>query len=86
MTRVEQRLDEVYEWVNGGPNRPYEKSARARLHNVTETLSTGEKLAEALKEVRKERRNRLSSGWQAIIGIAALLAAAAPYVLFFATR
>lgn len=86
MALVEQRLDEVYEWVNGGPNRQYKDSARARLHSVTETLRTADKLAEALKEVRKERRNRLSSGWQAIIGIAALLAAAAPYVLFFATR
>lgn len=76
----------MYEWINGGPNRSYQDSARARLHLVTETLRTADKLAEALQQVRKERRSRLSSGWQAVVGLAAILAALAPYILFFATR
>lgn len=76
-----QKIDDLWEYVNGGPNRPYRESARARLHDVTQALNTADKLADALREVRRERARQWSR-WEKIgLFVFAALAAIAPYVL-----
>jgi hypothetical protein len=57
---LEQRVNDMWAWINDGP-----KSARRRLHEVQNTLSTADKLAELLKEVRRERSNQWSR-WQKV--------------------
>ena len=60
---VEERVDQMWEWINGGASTRYEDSARGRLHRIMETMNTADKLTEALHEVRRERK-RQWTGWQ----------------------
>lgn len=83
---LEERVDQMWEWINGGPSTRYEDSARGRLHAVTETLRTADKLADLLREVRQERQRQWSTFQKRVALIAAVLAAVAPYVLYFASR
>jgi len=53
----------MWEWINGGSSTRYEDSARGRLHHLMQTMDTADKLAEALRQVRKER-GRQWAGWQ----------------------
>jgi hypothetical protein len=76
----------MYALLNGGPAVEWEQSIRGRLHRVTQTLDTADKLAEALREVRRERSQRWTKGERIFAAAVALLAAVAPYALFFAAR
>jgi adenosyl cobinamide kinase/adenosyl cobinamide phosphate guanylyltransferase len=86
LVRVEQRCDQMWEWINGGPSTTHDESARARLHAVITALNTADKLADLLKEVREERQRQWSTFQKRVALAAAIAAAAAPYVLYFATR
>ncbi len=86
VTRLEDRVEQMWEWIYGGPSTSYEQSARGRLHAVTTTLDTADKLADLLKEVRQERQRQWTTFQKRIALTAAVAGALAPYVLYFATR
>jgi len=80
---LEQRVDQMWEWINGGPSTKYEDSARGRLHELMTQHHTSELLAAALEEVKKERSRRWTT-WQKTLGlIVALATLVSPYVLFY---
>lgn len=78
---LEHKVDELLTLINSGPNVPWEQSIRGKLHRVTNTLDNADKLAEALREVRRERSQRWTRGerFAALLFAAATLAT--PYVL-----
>lgn len=63
---LEERVDQIWEWINGGPSKRYEDSARGMLHRLMQTESTADKLAEALLQVRQERGRQWAT-WQKLL-------------------
>ena len=80
---LEQRVDQMWEWINGGPSTKYEDSARGRLHELMTQHHTSELLAAALDEVKRERGRRWATWQKALALIIALASLFSPYVLFF---
>lgn len=80
---VEERLEGLLERIDSGPRVPWEKSIRGRLHAVKDTLDNADQLARALREVRRERRNRWSKGQKVALFCFAAAGAVAPYVALY---
>lgn len=78
---LQERVDQMWEWINGGPSTRYEDSARGRLHRIMTTLDTADKLAEALREVRRDKARQWSRWEKLGLFVFAGAAAVAPYVL-----
>jgi hypothetical protein len=80
---LEQRVDQMWEWINGGPSTKYEDSARGRLHELMTQHHTSELLAAALDEVKKERGRQWTTRQKTLGLIVAIASLASPYVIFF---
>lgn len=76
---VRQDLTAVLDLLNGGANVDYTRSVRGRLHKIEGDLA-------ALLMLRRASMRFVSRGWRVVIGVCAILTAAAPYVLYFASR
>ena len=83
---IEERVEQMWEWINGGPSTRYEDSARARLHRIMNTLDSADKLAEALREVRRERAKQWTTAQKVGLFVFAAAAAAAPYIVLIFGR
>lgn len=81
---LEQRFSELHELVHSGPNVPWRKSIRGRLHGAEQLMRAADNLRDAAREMRRSQRRRWSTGKQVALVACAIATAAAPYVLFFA--
>jgi hypothetical protein len=60
LERVEDKLREVVELLNGGPTVEWERSIRGRLHKLTGDASAARAAAEALSTLRATEDRTLS--------------------------
>jgi hypothetical protein len=60
LARVEEKLREVVELLNGGPTVAWDRSIRGRLHKLTGDASAARAAAEALAAVRATEDRMLS--------------------------
>jgi hypothetical protein len=80
---IEERLEDLIQLMNGGPEIEFARSVRGRLHMIENTLRGADKLADAAREVRLQRVRQWSRA-EKLIGLGlGLLAALAPYVVAF---
>ena len=66
--------------IDGGNGVEWQRSVRGRLHRIENDLA-------ALLLIRRGASQLVGRGWKFVAGVALLLTAAAPYILwFFATH
>ena len=83
-----RRIQELHDEIHGGAGVAWPQSLRGRLHDMQSAIEAADKLADATRELAKqrdkERKSRLTR-WQWIyLALCATLAAAAPYVVLLA--
>lgn len=92
---LERRLGALGDQVNGGPTVTFTESVRGKLHAMRSALASADLVkaaAEAASRAQRDaehtastlRGRRLSTWSQVLLVIAAMVTAAAPYVLHFA--
>jgi hypothetical protein len=75
LQRVEERLTEVLEALNGGPSVEWDRSIRGRLHRLTSDASSARAAADALTALRAaEDRSLTRTQARAVIAFGLLQA------------
>jgi hypothetical protein len=81
-----RELSEVLELIHSGPRVPWDQSIRGRLHKVSESLASVDKLAEAAREVRRAQVRAWSRAEKVALLLCATATAVAPYVALILTH
>lgn len=77
LDRLERDVAELLELIHGGPSVAWERSIRGRLHAMRSTDTAAAALADALREVRRERSQRWGTWQKTLLVLSAVVTAAA---------
>jgi hypothetical protein len=77
LSLLERQMAEIHELLNGGPSVAWDRSIRGRLHAMQSTESAAAALADALREVRRERTRRWADWQKVALVLSAVVTAAA---------
>lgn len=81
---LKQRVDSLWETINGGPNVEWKQSVRGRLHEMADFVQASRNLELATRNIKRSARQRLDTWAQVVLVLCALGALATPYILHFA--
>lgn len=76
-------MDNLEQLVNGGPNVPWSKSLRGRLHAAEQIDRATDNLRAAARELRRGRTRTWSARRRRVIFALGVVSIATPYVLHF---
>lgn len=86
-SRNREIIQELHDEIHGGASVAWPQSIRGRLHDMQSAIEAADKLADATRELakqrEKERRSRLTRRQWFYLAVCATLGAASPYVAIF---